>query len=416
MISTFKAQRLTAVEGPNFSGRTYLLRLLSGLESETDVRHAAIDVHRQGAAYIGPEIYNAISGLAPTVAEELNIHMTGSRYADELNRMNETLGLNDLKDRNPVTLSGGEQAMLTLSCALGLSPDVLSIDSAFEQVSTENRMLLMNRIQEEAFPHTAFFLADNRFSEYPEIQDTEPVPTHVKAPEDQRNLAISPLNPETELPLDVREAATLTLDHLDFQYPRGPHVIQDFNITLEPGGLYTLTGKNGAGKSTLAKLLCGVLQPDKGHIRLNQEIYDAWAHPGRQVGYHFQNPDLQLFATRVEDEIAAGPAAQQVDRKDVEARTEALMEAFGLSGLKDAHPLEMPFVIRKRIALAATLAMGCPWLILDEPTLGQDTASVEAIKAMIEQMSGKGFGIVVISHSEWFRSQLNAEEIKLDGK
>jgi len=94
-------------------------------------------------------------------------------------------------------------------------------------------------------------------------------------------------------------------------------------------------------------------------------------------------------------------------------RTEALMKAFGLSGLKEDHPLEMPFVIRKRIALAATLAMGCPWLILDEPILGQDHTSALALKSMIDQMSSKGFGIVVISHSEWFRSLLDAEEIKL---
>jgi len=413
VFRTLENKKLTAIDGPNFSGRTYLLRLMTGLETDVEGRYPQSNTQGQGAAYIGPEIYNAISGLAPTVEEELNIHMAGSRNKEELEKMNEILGLSDLKQRNPVTLSGGEQAMLTLSCALGLSPGCLAIDSAFEQVSTENRKQLTSRIMKGAFPDTSFFLADNRLSEYPEIQETVPISDQIHTPDDQRLLSIAPLNAEIDLPLSLQDTASLTLDHLDFQYPHGPHVIKNLNLTLEPGRLYTLTGKNGAGKSTLAKLLCGVLQPDQGHIRLNQEIYDAWSHPGRQVGYHFQNPDLQLFSTQIEDEIAAGPGAQQVEARQIEGRTEALMNAFGLSGLKEAHPLEMPFVLRKRIALAATMAMGCPWLILDEPTLGQDHTSALALKSMIDQMSSKGFGIVVISHSEWFCSLLDAEEIKL---
>lgn len=413
VFSTLNKQQLTTIDGLNFSGRTYLLRLMTGLETDAEGRSPADDILQQGAAYIGPEIYNAISGLAPTVEEELNIHMTGSRYRKELEEINETLGLNELKQRNPVTLSGGEQAMLTLSCALGLSPGHMAIDSAFEQVSKENRKLLMDWIMRGTFSQTLFFLADNRLSEYSEIRETVSIPDHMGTPEKERQLPLASLKEDMELPLQIQDAVALKLDHLDFKYPQGPHVIRDFNLTLEPGRIYTLTGKNGAGKSTLAKLLCGVLKPDHGHIRLNQEIYDAWSNPGRQVGYHFQNPDLQLFSTQVEDEISAGPRAQQVEESQVKVRTEALMTAFGLSGIRAAHPLEMPFVIRKRIALAATLAMGCPWLILDEPTLGQDNTSVLAIKSMIEQMSARGFGIVVISHSQWFRSLLDAEEIKL---
>jgi energy-coupling factor transport system ATP-binding protein len=172
-------------------------------------------------------------------------------------------------------------------------------------------------------------------------------------------------------------------------------------------------GKNGVGKSTLAKLLCGVLRPDTGRIMLGNQLYDAWVKPGQYIAYHFQNPDLQLFSTRLDEEIIAGPRAQGHNEEIIRQRQDALSKAFGLSRIMDEHPLSLPFVIRKRIALAATLAMGCPWVILDEPTVGQDDATVQVIAQIIEQMLAKGLGVIMISHSEWFRSLLPHEVIEL---
>ncbi len=90
------------------------------------------------------------------------------------------------------------------------------------------------------------------------------------------------------------------------------------------------------------------------------------------------------------------------------------MAAFGLTDMAHMHPLDLPFVLRKRVALAATLAMGCPWMILDKPTLGQDDETVLSLANIIERLLANGLGIVIISHSRWFRSLIPAKEIELE--
>src|SRR5262249_12173282 len=96
----------------------------------------------------------------------------------------------------------------------------------------------------------------------------------------------------------------LSLDGIRFRY-RGSSkdVIINASFNLEPGRVYVLEGLNGSGKSTLSKLLAGVLQPTHGEIRFAGRPSSPWKTPGRIVGYHFQNPDLQIFSTTVEEEI-----------------------------------------------------------------------------------------------------------------
>lgn len=413
LFAPLDARRFLALHGPNFSGRSYWLRFITGLETDMDGRYTSELRDRRSCAYIGPEVYNAISGLAPTVADELSIHLRGTRYADALGEMQETLGLNALRERNPVTLSGGEQAMLTMVCALGLCPLNLAIDSTIEQISAEYRPVIFQALTTDVFPFTSIALADNRLGEYDGLPETTVIPGDMGAPAPQRLLPIDPLDPDAPLPLSTTQAPNLQLKGLDFRYPDGPYVIRKMDLALTPGRVYTLTGRNGAGKSTLAKLLCGVLRPDAGRILLGDMVYDPWKSPGRLVGFHFQNPDLQLFSLCIDQEIGAGPVAQGVEATIVQDRVNALLRLFGLSRMRDIHPLETPFVIRKRIALAATIAMGCPWLILDEPTLGQDDTTSKALAAIVHRLCDQGFGMIIVSHSTMFRNLLNGTEIKM---
>lgn len=415
-LSTLEQRRLLTLHGPNFSGRTHLLRFMTGLEPDMEQRYSGGRNGRaepQPSVYLGPEVQNAISGLAPTVREELNLHLHGTKYRETITQLVEELGITALGNRNPATLSGGEQALLTLLCAFGLTPRNLAIDCALEQVSADFRSRIMGLIREGTFDYTAVAFTDNRLAACDEIQDSVPIPEGFGMPLHKRLLPIDSLNPEIDLPLESGQCAPLALDHLNFQYPQGPYAIRDLSLMLEPGRLYTVVGENGAGKSTLAKLLCGVLRPDAGHILLDEDLYDPWTRPGHMIGYHFQNPDLQLFTNRIDKEIASGPRAQNLDERLIRQRREAVMAAFGLSRIGTEHPLDLPFVIRKRVALAATLAMARPWVILDEPTLGQDDDAVQALTRIIEQMLAKGLGVIVISHSGWFGSQLPGTVIEL---
>jgi energy-coupling factor transporter ATP-binding protein EcfA2 len=408
-----------AIHGMNFSGRTKLLRQAAGLEATPAARIGKEPGRGSGGGlriYVGPEIYNSISGLAPTVLEEIQLHSPGAAPDRAILRLLSDLDLPRLYDHNPFTVSGGEQALVVIAAALALTPSVLALDCCLEQVDAELRDRVLRHLNHGAASRTAVMIADNRFAEYgpPPLRritldlsgDSDLVG------EDARLSTLSPLREGALIP---SAAAALQLDEVSYSYPGGPPVLRGVSMSLEPGAIYVLDGRNGAGKSTLAKILCGVLKPHRGTLYRGGEILEAWSRPGRFVGYHFQNPDVQLFARSVSAEISSGPRASGLPPGSVEERTAALLEAFGLTCVQDWHPLDLPFAARKRVALAATLAMGTPWILLDEPTLGQDSDAIRVLVEMIHEYARAGGGAVIISHSSEFREHLRGRRLLLEG-
>jgi len=408
-----------AIHGMNFSGRTKILRQAAGLDASPAAGIANGPGRGRGDGlqiYVGPEIYNSISGLAPTVLGEIELHSPGAVPDHAILRLLSDLDLPRLYDHNPFTVSGGEQALVVIAAALALAPSVLALDCCLEQVDAELRDRVLRHLNHGAASGTAVMIADNRFSEYgpPDLRRiTLPAPGDIDfAGADARLSTLSPLG---EGALTPSEAVALRLEGVSYSYPGGPPVLRRVSISLEPGAIYVLDGRNGAGKSTLAKILSGVLKPHQGVLYRGSDILDAWSRPGHFVGYHFQNPDVQLFARSVSAEISSGPRASGLPPGSVENRTAVLLEAFGLTYVQNWHPLDLPFAARKRVALAATLAMGTPWILLDEPTLGQDSDAVRVLVEMIHEYARAGGGAVIISHSSEFRELLKGRRLLLEG-
>lgn len=391
LLGGLKSSRII-LRGANFSGRTDALKAFAG--------QPRANVPGDGA-YIGPEIYNCLSGLAATVEQELELHaLRPGRIADG-RRLFDTLGLSPLYQRNPFTLSGGEQAILAIACGALLDPTYLAIDCAFEQVDPNFRIETVRLLEHPDFK-TSCALADNRLSEYefpPSAWETVELQSVRK--QDYGSLDFecagskrSGLNADT----------VIAFDDVSFRYTKGANVLNNAGFQMEPGKVYLLSGKNGAGKSTLAKLLAGVIRPTNGRILINNRNAEPWRSPGTIVGYHFQNPDVQLFATTVKEELILGLRGAEPSS----ATLEPVVDLFQLRGVLGEHPLDLPFVIRKRVAMAATLVMPVPWFILDEPTLGQDTLSIRTIATVLNELAASGRGIVVITHSKEFKALLNS--------
>jgi energy-coupling factor transport system ATP-binding protein len=394
VISALRAGDLVLVEGGNFSGRTAFLRTITGLD-----QNGASTVGSLPAVYIGPEIYNAVSGIAPTVQSELAIHSGDTAIIEALA---EEVGLAPLLERNPVTLSGGEQAALVTISGFALRPRLLALDCALEQIEPIKKRTLCSAASSLARASTVTLVADNRMAEWPGTVDRKIDPPHARSAD---LITVGPVLSELDF-VARREPFALRLCSVRFQYPGTvDYVIRDASAVLEPGHIYHLRGANGCGKTTLAKLICGVLRPTAGQILAGPAQVGTWPRPGGLVAYHFQNPDVQLFEATVDQEISVGASNK---RSAMGAIT-----AFGLAGVLSSHPLDLPFVLRKRVALAASVAMGRPWLILDEPTLGQDDATARAIAKMITTLAEKGIGVIVISHSRWFADLLDAQPLAL---
>lgn len=401
---------LGAVEGRNFSGRSNLLREFVGLGSEPgDV----LADRKSRCAFIGPEIYNALSGLARSVEEEIQFHYDRSRSSVDPQGLLEVLGLASLNDRNPFDISGGEQALTAIAAALAFAPDRLALDCCFEQVDEEMRERVLRLLRPGGAFHVQVAIADNRLGEFPPGATSRVRLLGEPGWAGQQSLGAVHLPPEIPAP---PHSPTIRLDSVEFSYRSGAApVLRDVSATLNPGRVYVLEGRNGSGKSTLAKILCGAARPRRGRIYQDGRLCEPWREPGRVFAYHFQNPDLQLFATTVKKEIEAGPRSLRAAPDGIRRSVAVWAESFGLRGALDFHPLDLPFVARKRVALAATLAMDRPWLVLDEPTLGQDDETSDTLLALVRGLTDLGYGVIVITHSVRFRRQVGGQRLTLEG-
>jgi len=201
------------------------------------------------------------------------------------------------------------------------------------------------------------------------------------------------------------EGPAIVLDDVGFAYPRSAVAALDgVRIEIAPGQTVAIAGQNGSGKTTLTKLLNGLLQPTRGRVvvagiettgRPVQEL-------ARHVGYVFQNPNHQLFARSVAEELAFGPRNLGFDAAEVDRRVAETAAALGLGDVLDAHPYHLGFPIRKLVSIASVVTMRPSILVLDEPTTGQDHRTVDEIVRVIAGLHTEGVTIVCVSHDMGF--------------
>src|SRR6185437_15027200 len=195
-------------------------------------------------------------------------------------------------------------------------------------------------------------------------------------------------------------SALIEIEHVSFSYEDSPPALRDISLTIAPGEFVALTGANGSGKTTLAKHFNGLLRPSAGRICVagadatKQSISDL----ARTVGYVFQNPDHQIFLPSVAEEVAFGPRNLGVRGAELEERVEEALALFDLSCQRQRHPTLLGRGVRRRVALAATLAMRPRLLVLDEPTGGLDQRATERLMTVLHRLVDEGRSVVLITH------------------
>ena len=195
----------------------------------------------------------------------------------------------------------------------------------------------------------------------------------------------------------------IKVSDLTFAYDDGTVALEDINITIHKGDFVALIGQNGCGKTTLSKCLNGILKITKGeivvgglHVEQRPKIKDLV----KNIGYVFQNPDHQLFNSKVYDEIAYAPRNIGLDEKEVDKRVK---EAAATAGVKEALFEEQPVLLmkglRQRVAIASILSLKPQVIIVDEPTTGQDYKQSLEIMEFLKELNEKhGHTILIITH------------------
>jgi len=189
---------------------------------------------------------------------------------------------------------------------------------------------------------------------------------------------------------------------ITYRYPDGTQALEKVNFKASKGEMVALLGPNGAGKSTLFLHFNGILRPTVGKVLVEESPLGYKKNDlmkvRQKVGIVFQNPDDQLFAPTVSEDVAFGPMNMGLDTEEVEKRVKDALEKVGMSGFEKKPPHHLSGGQKKRVAIAGILAMKPEIMVLDEPTSGLDPKGASQILRILYQLNQEGMSIVISTH------------------
>ena len=211
----------------------------------------------------------------------------------------------------------------------------------------------------------------------------------------------------------------LRTESLVHVYPGGTRAVDGIDLTIGAGERVAIVGQNGSGKSTLVRHFNGLLRPTEGRVLVRgvDALGQRVAHLAATVGLAFQDPDRQIFAGKVHNEVAFGPRNLGRSGAELERAVDEALAATGLDGEAQTNPYDLGYSRRKLLALASILAMSTPVVVLDEPTTGQDARGIERIHRIVADLSAADRTVIAISHDMRFVAEAFGRVVVMrDGK
>lgn len=375
-----------------------------------------------------------------------------SRRIDENLKL---VGLEQMKNRPPSTLSGGQKQKLAIASVLSMQPRVLVMDEpttdldpiskfgvfkiADELRKRDDLTLIVVEHETEEAIHAGKILL---------IKEGMPL-MYGPAADVLRNVDLMESNGvmplgitlyfkrmnSADLPLTVEEGfetfqrknwkisseryqkiveadqarsqahkePLITCKGLEHMYPNGFKALRGVNLEINRGEIVAIVGQNGSGKTTLVKHFNGLFMPTAGEIDVDgkptraQGVFEL----GKKVGYVFQNPDHQIFSDTVFEEVAYSLKLRGADEDLIKQRVAEALEAVGLVGFEKEDPFALTKSGRQRVAVAAVLAAKPDVLILDEPTTGLDYAEQRSMMELVKHLNQEGSTIIFVTHHMW---------------
>ncbi|MBI1987309.1 MAG: energy-coupling factor ABC transporter ATP-binding protein [Nitrospinae bacterium] len=363
------------------------------------------------------------------------------------------VGLGGELRRDPSTLSGGEKQRLAIASILALEPRLLILDEPTTDLDPlgKERLLQVIRglrdqgltvilITHESADLTGLadrlvILSEGRIAQQGHVEELLPQPasleTHGVRPAplshllsclglsfradglqqvhgilEKRGLRFDPCRYQELLEKGKGGAygsVILQVEGLEFSYPDGRKALGGIDLEVREGEFLAILGHNGSGKTTLAKHFNGLLCPCHGRVLWRGRDARSLGLAGlaQQVGYVFQNPDHQLFAATVEEEVAFGPRNFGLRPPELQHRVYEALEIMGLRGYEGRDPFRLTKGERQRLAVASVLSSHPQVLILDEPTTGLDYGEQRRMMDQLKWLNESGHTVIIITHSPW---------------
>jgi energy-coupling factor transport system ATP-binding protein len=193
----------------------------------------------------------------------------------------------------------------------------------------------------------------------------------------------------------------ISVNNASFRYTgASSDVLTSVNLQIQDGEFVAIMGENGAGKTTLVKMFNGLLKPRVGSVNIDDvnTRERSVAQLSRDVGLIFQNPDHQLFAETVYEELSFSLRNFGFDEQVIKRRVTNISTALDLEKYIDSSPFVLSGGERKRVALAAMLVWDPKHIIMDEPTIGQDYLQKDRLRNFIVQLISQGKTVVIVTH------------------
>ena len=205
----------------------------------------------------------------------------------------------------------------------------------------------------------------------------------------------------------------IELENVNFSYDKRIDVIKNVSLAINQGEHIAIIGHNGSGKSTLAKLFNGLVKADSGSVKVmgldcgdKKQVFEV----RKKVGVVFQNPDNQLIASIVEDDIAFGPENLGIERQEIAQRIDFALKSVGMEKFRHSSPTRLSGGQKQRIAIAGVLALKPSVLVLDESTAMLDPQGRSEVLDVAKTLN-KEQGTTIINITHYMDEVVDADRV-----
>jgi energy-coupling factor transporter ATP-binding protein EcfA2 len=439
-------------------GKTTLCRVLAGLiprftggEVEGEVRLGAARllgrdpfqlIEQVGLVFQHPGEQLLTSRCDSEIAFPLeSLGLEQSEIRQRVNGALQSMNLDRYRFQSPKVLSGGEKKKLLIACLHAVDPRLWLLDETLEELDRGTKRQLLRLLKErrrctlilsakwhDIFNETAdliYLMEEGRVRPVREkpgnpefhrllLQGGFVLPEEGSAPGHHQSLARASTSPAKTAEAD----ALLEVRDLYFRYGDGgageapPFTLRIDHLSLPTGKVLAVVGDNGSGKSTLGRLLCGLLTPAGGEIRIRrgEVLQRASAQElNRFTGYLFQDPDLQIFLPTVFEELALGLRRRQLSGEEIARRVQETLSLFGLPA-GEAPPSLMSYGARKKLQAGVYFLLDRSLMIVDE---GDSGLSVDDFARLIGIFRKEAGTLVFITHDFRLAHALADEVLEL---